>query len=75
MIAPRLREHRASTLYATAGGQPLSRPIELDGAHAFAQLGDHLGCRSKLGWEGERLLAGIGHRAIGTEEVKRARRM
>jgi hypothetical protein len=66
--------HRAPTQHATPGARPLGCALDLDGAYPVAQLRQHLGGGSKLGRDGQRQLERIGHRAVGPEEVHRARR-
>jgi len=52
VIAPRLRQRRASTQHATPGAASLGRALELDGALAVVRLRAHLGGGPELGGEG-----------------------
>ena len=45
-IVPRLREHSVSPQHATPGARSLGRALELDSAHAIAQLREHRGGRA-----------------------------
>jgi hypothetical protein len=61
-------------MYPTTRALPLGRALVLDPTHPVAQLGQHLGDRSKLGGDGQRELERIGHRPVGAEDVERSRR-
>jgi len=73
VTAPRLRQHRAAAHHRTSGTQPLRRTLDLNGTHALAQFGKHLGCRPKLRWNGERQFECVGHRTLRPEEVSWSR--
>jgi hypothetical protein len=68
LLAPRLREHRASPQDPRAGSLSLGGLIELTLMHTGAQLGDHVGRGAELGGDGQRELEGLGHRASGRKK-------
>src|ERR1043165_5326883 len=65
VITPRLREHAASAQHPSAGAQAIAGEFVLNGADAFTQLGEHLGCGTELGGNRKRHLEHLGHGTIG----------